>query len=118
MPVTDDYGELVSMTPAGLNELNELILRIRAIEKDNGYRTDKLSRLEVEVASVRGELEANTEVTQSMSDNLADLVDFFTAMKGMFKVLNWAGKVAKPLAAIVGLVAAIFTAYSAWKSTR
>ena len=34
---------------------------------------------------------------------LAEMLEFFTAMKGAFKVLNWVGKVAKPLAAIVML---------------
>lgn len=46
---------------------------------------------------------------------MAKLLEFFTAMKGAFKVLNWVGKVAKPLAAIVMLGGACVAFWTALK---
>jgi hypothetical protein len=46
---------------------------------------------------------------------MAELLEFFTAMKGAFKVLNWVGKVAKPLAAIVMLGGACVAFWTAIK---
>lgn len=55
------------------------------------------------MASIERDLKAVTQQLQERNQQLAELLEFFTAMKGAFKVLNWVGKVAKPLAAIVML---------------
>ncbi len=52
------------------------------------------------------------------NQQLADLLEFFEAMRGAFKVLNWLGKLAKPTAAIVGLGASVMAAYAAWRGVR
>lgn len=80
----DDYGnELPATTRQQINErLDEGSERMAAIERD---------------------LKAVTQELYELKQQLADLLEFFTAMKGAFKVLNWVGKVAKPLAAIVML---------------
>ncbi len=52
---------------------------------------------------------------QELKQQLAELLEFFTAMKGAFKVLNWVGKVAKPLAAIVMLGGACVAFWTAVK---
>ena len=80
----DDYGdELTAITRQQINE-----------------RLDKGSE---RMASIERDLKTVTQQLQERNQQLAELLEFFTAMKGAFKVLNWVGKVAKPLAAIVML---------------
>ena len=80
----DDYGdELPAVTRQQINE-----------------RFDKGSE---RMAAIERDLKAVTQQLQERNQQLAELLEFFTAMKGAFKVLNWVGKVAKPLAAIVML---------------
>ena len=55
------------------------------------------------MAAIERDLKAATQELHELKQQLADLLEFFAAMKGAFKVLNWVGKVAKPLAAIVML---------------
>ena len=82
--MVDDYGdELPATTRLQLNE-----------------RLDKGSE---RMAAIERDLKAVTQQLHERNQQLADLLEFFTAMKGAFKVLNWVGKVAKPLAAIVML---------------
>jgi flagellar biosynthesis component FlhA len=80
----DDYGnELPATTLQQVNKrFNQGSERMAAIERD---------------------LKAATQELQERNQQMAELLEFFTAMKGAFKVLNWVGKVAKPLAAIVML---------------
>ena len=80
----DDYGnELPAVTRLQINE-----------------RFDKGSE---RMATIERDLKAVTQELQELKQQLAEMLEFFTAMKGAFKVLNWVGKVAKPLAAIVML---------------
>lgn len=80
----DDYGdELPVVTRQQINE-----------------RFDKGSE---RMAAIERDLKVATQQLQERNQQLAELLEFFTAMKGAFKVLNWVGKVAKPLAAIVML---------------
>lgn len=80
----DDYGnELPATTLQQVNKrFNQGSERMAAIERD---------------------LKAATQELHARNQQLAELLEFFAAMKGAFKVLNWVGKVAKPLAAIVML---------------
>lgn len=80
----DDYGdELPAVTRQQINE-----------------RFDKGSE---RMAAIERDLKAVTQQLQERNQQLAEMLEFFSAMKGAFKVLNWVGKVAKPLAAIVML---------------
>lgn len=92
----DDYGNELPATNA--RQINQRF--------DQGSR--RMAGIERELAAERREL-------QELKNQLADLLDFFNAMKGAFKVLNWVGKVAKPVAAIVSLGAA---GYAAWRGVR
>ena len=55
------------------------------------------------MAAIERDLKVATQELHERNQQMAELLEFFTAMKGAFKVLNWVGKVAKPLAAIVML---------------
>ena len=92
----DDYGnELPAVSRQQINE-----------------RFDKGSE---RMAAIERDLKAATQELYELKQQLADLLEFFTAMKGAFKVLNWVGKVAKPLAAIVMLGGACVAFWTAVK---
>ena len=80
----DDYGnELPATTLQQVNKrFNQGSERMAAIERD---------------------LKVATQELHERNQQMAELLEFFTAMKGAFKVLNWVGKVAKTLEAIVML---------------
>jgi hypothetical protein len=56
-------------------------------------------------------LAQNTEATQRVDTSTRELVDILTSWKGAMKVIEFLGKLAKPLAAMVALAAAVLT----WK---
>ncbi|WP_336235758.1 hypothetical protein [Achromobacter dolens] len=60
----------------------------------------------------------NTESIETIRQNTQDIVDTFQALAGGFKVLQGLGRLARPLAYIVGLVTAVITAYSAWRGIK
>lgn len=92
----DDYGnELPALTRRQINErFDKGSERMAAIERELGKTRQELSELK---------------------QQLADLLEFFIAMKGAFKVLNWFGKLARPTAAIVALGVALIGAWNAVK---
>lgn len=67
------------------------------------------------MASIERALAAERRELQELKAQLTDLLEFFNAMRGAFKVLNWVGKVAKPVAAIISVGGA---AYAAWRGVR
>ena len=56
---------------------------------------------------IEGSISENTQLTQQLATSTAEIVEFFAAMKGALKVLNWIGKLARPLAAIATLAASV-----------
>ena len=97
--MVDDHGNELPATT--LQQINQKF--------DNGS---------VRMAGIERELTATRKELHELKQQLQDLLDFFEAMRGAFKVLNWLGKLAKPTAAIVGLGAACVTAWSAWRGVR
>ena len=74
----DDYG-------------NQILPTAKTISARFDDGDARMGRIETDVTAVRAELAANTRATQSVADSAAELVDFFRAMKGAMKVLNWIG---------------------------
>ena len=97
--MVDDHGNELPATT--LQQINQKF--------DNG--SARMAGIERELTATRKEL-------HELKQQLQDLLDFFEAMRGAFKVLNWLGKLAKPTAAIVGVGAACVTAWSAWRGVR
>lgn len=95
----DDFGNELPATTA--RQINERL--------DQG--SQRMANIERGLAAEREEL-------RELRNQLADLLDFFNAMKGAFKVFNLVGKVAKPTAAIVSLGVAVGAAYTAWRGVR
>ncbi|MFZ7309796.1 hypothetical protein [Comamonas jiangduensis] len=104
--MVDDHGnELPATTLQQINQkFDNGSVRMAGIERDHGGTVKEL-------AATRKEL-------HELKQQLADLLEFFEAMRGAFKVLNWLGKLAKPTAAIVGLGASVMAAYAAWRGVR
>jgi hypothetical protein len=67
--------------------------------------------LKTQVGNLSIDLAANTEATNRVETNTAELMGWLRALEGAFKVLNMVGRVAKPLSYIVGFIGA---AVSAW----
>ena len=125
MYITDDFGMQIKVpgSPAGTGSLPdpddfcELSVRVLRIEDELIVGASRMARTEAAAEQIRADLEENTKMTKEVLGGLGDVVEFFTAMKGAFKVLNWLGAVAKPIAAIVGLGTAALVAWRAWGST-
>lgn len=52
------------------------------------------------------DLKANTIATLQVREDTSEVVSLLRSLQGAFRVFNMIGKLAKPLAAIIGLVAA------------
>ncbi|MEG0921358.1 MAG: hypothetical protein RSD57_16995 [Comamonas sp.] len=93
----DDFGDM-------LPSQSEIVKRLDAGDS-------RMGRLE------EG-LEANTRATESMARDVSALVEFLNAMRGAFKVLNWLGRLAKPLGYIVVLATAVLSFWAALKGGK
>ena len=74
----------------------------------------RMQAIEAEARAVREELHRLCQLREDM----AEMLDFFKAMQGAFKVLNWVGALAKPLAGLVALGVALAAAWAAARGGR
>lgn len=77
--------------------------------------TDEVTAIKLEQAQFRVEMAENTNATNRIEDNTAEMLDVFESWKGAMKVLNWIGKAAKPIGYVVGLGASIAAFWAALK---
>jgi len=75
----------------------------------------RLDAGDARMARIEKSLAANTAATRRVETNTSDLVDLFESFKGAFKVLEGLGKIAKPVAAVVGLGAALLSLWAGFK---
>lgn len=78
-----------------------------ATKDELGAVRERLDRDKKRLDRLEDALTENTRLTQKVVTQTAELIAFFDAMKGAFKVLNWLGKLAKPMAAIAALGVAL-----------
>ncbi|MDY0105318.1 MAG: hypothetical protein RBS27_01490 [Giesbergeria sp.] len=97
--VTDNYGNLVDS--ATVQTL-----------------TERLDQGDARMTRIEGSISENTLITQQLAASTAEIVEFFNAVKGAFKVLNWIGKLARPLTAIAALTASGLAAWAAIKGHK
>lgn len=95
--IQDDFGNLVH-TP-GTSTITERL--------DDGDA--RMTRIEHDLA-------INTVATRETADNTSELVSILNALKGAFRVLEFVGKLAKPLGYIISLGAAIAGAWAIIKT--
>lgn len=77
--------------------------------------SEEIKALSDRVDSLETNLQENTDATKRIEANTAELVEFFTGLRGAFKVLQWIGALAKPLGYIAALVAGVVGAIAALK---
>ena len=78
--------------------------------------TDEITAVKLEQAEFRRLLKENTDATNSIKADTAELLEAFRSFKGAMKVLEWIGKAAKPLGYVVGLGASVAAFWTAMKS--
>ena len=78
--------------------------------------TDEITAVKLEQSEFRRLLKENTEATNAIKADTAELLEAFRSFKGAMKVLEWIGKAAKPLGYIVGVCASITAFWTAMKS--
>ena len=77
---------------------------------------DEITAVKLEQSEFRRLLKENTDATNSIKADTAELVEAFHSFKGAMKVLEWIGKAAKPLGYIATFVGAIVGIWAALKS--
>lgn len=77
-----------------------------------------LGELRDRVGHLERQMTVNTEATRRIETNTADLIDLFNSFRGGFKVLEYIGKLAKPLGAIIAMIAAIAGLWATLKGGR
>ena len=77
---------------------------------------DEITAVKLEQAEFRNLLKENTDATNSIKADTAELLEAFRSFKGAMKVLEWIGKAAKPVGYIVGVCASITAFWTAMKS--
>lgn len=63
----------------------------------------RLDKLESDMMTLHDEVKANTALTKDVKNSVAELVEAFNNIKGFWKVLEYLGKLAKPMAWIAGM---------------
>lgn len=84
----------------------------------DAFRTETLSKFDEGkgvMDGLRKDLNANTEETKRVKEDTGELLDILKSWKGAFKVFNWVGKLAGPLAGIIALGTAVWGAVMAFK---
>jgi uncharacterized protein YigA (DUF484 family) len=78
--------------------------------------TDEITAVKLEQANFQRLLKENTDATNAIKADTAELLEAFHSLKGAMKVLEWIGKAAKPLGYIVGVCASVAAFWTAIKS--
>lgn len=86
-------------------------LTVQDIRRQLGDGAERMARIEDGLA-------ANTAATEAIRVSTAELVEVFRAMQGAFKVLNWLGRLARPMSYIVALAVAGIGLLSAIKGHK
>ena len=77
---------------------------------------DEITAVKLEQAEFRRLLKENTDATNAIKADTAELLEAFHTFKGAMKVLEWIGKAAKPVGYVVGLGASVAAFWTAMKS--
>ena len=77
---------------------------------------DEITAVKLEQSEFRRLLKENTDATNAIKADTAELLEAFRSFKGAMKVLEWIGKAAKPMGYVVGLGASVAAFWTAMKS--
>ena len=87
-----------------------------AINEKFAKGSQRMERIERDLVEATSELKRVRQDYQDLNGQLQDLLDFFNAMRGALKVLNWLGKLAKPMAYLIMLGSAVVGLWTAVKT--
>ena len=102
----DDYGNLLPPTAQ------------QAIDRRLTKGAERMAHIEGDLAAMRTKLESNAESMQKVLDSTTEIVSFFDSMRGAMRVLDWIGKLARPVAGIIGMCAALVALWTAIRGAR
>ena len=91
----------------------------RALDKGDrrmNSLADEITAVKLEQSEFRRLLKENTDATNSIKADTAELLEAFRSFKGAMKVLEWIGKAAKPLGYVAGFCASMYAFWTAVKS--
>ena len=91
----------------------------RALDKGDrrmNSLADEITAVKLEQSEFRRLLKENTDATNAIKADTAELLEAFRSFKGAMKVLEWIGKAAKPLGYIAGFCASMYAFWTAVKS--
>jgi exonuclease VII large subunit len=100
---------------AGERRFEAIEEELRALQKNLAANTEATERIERAQDRLGNAVMENIRATKKLDANTSEMVDAFASLKGGFKVLETLGRVAKPVAALLGLPAA---AWALWKTFK
>lgn len=79
---------------------------------DNRWQeiTQDISTLKAQHGEIRKAVDENTVITNDIKKNTEEIIEFFKAGKGFFKIAGYAGTVAKWVTAIAAAIAGVWAA--------
>ena len=80
--------------------------------------TSRLDAGDQRFSTLERKIDDNTAETNRVKTDTGELLDILNSWKGAFKVFNWIGKAAGPLAGIISLGAAIWGVISSVKGGK
>lgn len=103
--------------PRTPEEFNDYVAKeLRAGDKRMNSLAEEITAVKLEQSESRRLLKENTDATNSIKADTAELLEAFRSFKGAMKVLEWIGTAAKPLGYVVGLGASAAAFWAAMKS--
>lgn len=75
----------------------------------------RMNHLQGQIDSLRQAIDENTALTQKVHESTSGLIEILEALRGGMRVIEFLGRIARPVGYIVAAGTAIFTAY---KTTR
>lgn len=103
--------------PRTPEELNDYVAKeLRTGDNRMNYLADEITAVKREQAESRRLLKENTDATNSIKADTAELLEAFRSFKVAMKVLEWIGRVAKPLGYIAGFFASMYAFWTTVKS--
>ena len=103
--------------PRTPEEFNDYVAKeLRTGDNRMNSLADEITAVKLEQAEFRNLLKENTDATNSIKADTAELLEAFRSFKGAMKVLEWIGKAAKPIGYIAGLCASVAAFWAAIKS--
>ena len=103
--------------PRTPEEFNDYVAKeLRTGDKRMNSLADEITAVKLEQSESRRLLKENTDATNSIKADTAELLEAFRSFKGAMKVLEWIGKAAKPIGYIAGFCASMYAFWTSVKS--